>query len=771
MDEKLKGQVKDQIKKIILQKTLEDRIADYKSKLTVLAKNAFNGLCPICRKPDSPEYCLCTVLVKVEPLSKPPVSEKQRRAMQAAASGHSTLGIPKSVGKEFSNADEGGKLPEKADKSELSKAENGVAGGNVPGIDAQTNMQMAETPKRKLPMRKAGNVHGSLMSSELNKAPVDDTYVRNTIHRGNNLADMIPRSKAYGNTGTQSKIDLGSINPSESKPAERGGRPSEGGTKPAAKPSGLKRLGEALGSLFDTGRPENFKFSGSTGDPKDKTRVGRPGAVPKQADPSQDKTKVDQKFPHFGEDPVGTSTEPANAHSSSDKNRRNVLDSIDKLKGKNFSVDLTPEGQKGKGSFDEQLQALAGGSKPKSTEDTQVFNSGKTSVGGKPLPFDEPTKVYNKYKDPSEQKTQIRRRPKEKALATSEQSFGNTPAEGSESQFGPKPKLIGKEEMSVSGDKGSASISVSESSGGDQEVRIRGKVKKDEDFDTFDGNMKQGKPTGKLPDGKGTAKERNPKIPPSGTVLPKKDTRYDKEEGVVKPEKNPKGIPTTHAGGKVSNVKPKHSNNKMLKGENGASDDRERKANIKKADPMQNVNHTAKNGIYKVNKKLNPGVAKLESAALSPKDLGSKFTQRPGNIGTAKSSDMLNVDSMEKGAVTPAPSKPTSPPVPPTPKMAKGDMEKCSNVPAMFNKKKLDKAAQLGTPKGDMLADAYRAAKTPSTEGKVKLPSQSEHEQRQSNFNIKPEPQTSSGLELDTPKKPSAGGFEMLRPNKKPQKV
>lgn len=44
----------------------------------------------------------------------PPVSEAQRRAMWAAASGHSTLGIPSKVGKEFSGADPGGKLPAKA---------------------------------------------------------------------------------------------------------------------------------------------------------------------------------------------------------------------------------------------------------------------------------------------------------------------------------------------------------------------------------------------------------------------------------------------------------------------------------------------------------------------------------------------------------------------------------------------------------------------------------------------------------------------------------
>jgi hypothetical protein len=44
----------------------------------------------------------------------PPVSQAQRAAMYAAAAGKSTLGIPKKVGKEFVAADEGGKLPAKA---------------------------------------------------------------------------------------------------------------------------------------------------------------------------------------------------------------------------------------------------------------------------------------------------------------------------------------------------------------------------------------------------------------------------------------------------------------------------------------------------------------------------------------------------------------------------------------------------------------------------------------------------------------------------------
>jgi hypothetical protein len=43
----------------------------------------------------------------------PAVSEAQRKAMFAAAEGKSTLGIPKKVGKEFADADKGGKLPEK----------------------------------------------------------------------------------------------------------------------------------------------------------------------------------------------------------------------------------------------------------------------------------------------------------------------------------------------------------------------------------------------------------------------------------------------------------------------------------------------------------------------------------------------------------------------------------------------------------------------------------------------------------------------------------
>lgn len=51
----------------------------------------------------------------------PAVSQAQRAAMGAAASGHSTLGIPAKVGKEFIAADPGGKLPERKAAPKMSR--------------------------------------------------------------------------------------------------------------------------------------------------------------------------------------------------------------------------------------------------------------------------------------------------------------------------------------------------------------------------------------------------------------------------------------------------------------------------------------------------------------------------------------------------------------------------------------------------------------------------------------------------------------------------
>lgn len=57
----------------------------------------------------------------------PVVSQAQNRAMRAAAEGHSTLGIPKSVGKEFVAATHGkkvSKLPERKQKKGHEAAES-----------------------------------------------------------------------------------------------------------------------------------------------------------------------------------------------------------------------------------------------------------------------------------------------------------------------------------------------------------------------------------------------------------------------------------------------------------------------------------------------------------------------------------------------------------------------------------------------------------------------------------------------------------------------
>ena len=51
----------------------------------------------------------------------PAVSESQRRAMFAAAAGHSNFGIPSKVGAEFANSDPGGKLPARAKDMEQGK--------------------------------------------------------------------------------------------------------------------------------------------------------------------------------------------------------------------------------------------------------------------------------------------------------------------------------------------------------------------------------------------------------------------------------------------------------------------------------------------------------------------------------------------------------------------------------------------------------------------------------------------------------------------------
>ena len=83
----------------------------------------------------------------------PPRSEAQRRAMEAAAHGHSTLGIPKKVGKEFSNADPGGKLPEKkksVDRSAHWKGNPGFPSSHESGSPPPKTYQSHESREQEV---------------------------------------------------------------------------------------------------------------------------------------------------------------------------------------------------------------------------------------------------------------------------------------------------------------------------------------------------------------------------------------------------------------------------------------------------------------------------------------------------------------------------------------------------------------------------------------------------------------------------------------------
>lgn len=59
----------------------------------------------------------------------PAVSQAQRAAMFSAAAGKSTIGIPKAVGKEFADADQGGKLPKRAKKLSSDEKKKRLYGG------------------------------------------------------------------------------------------------------------------------------------------------------------------------------------------------------------------------------------------------------------------------------------------------------------------------------------------------------------------------------------------------------------------------------------------------------------------------------------------------------------------------------------------------------------------------------------------------------------------------------------------------------------------
>lgn len=120
-----------------------------------------------------------------EELSKPAVSEAQRRAMGAAASGKSKLDIPKKVGKEFINKDPGGKLPEvKKDMSSPPMAKPPKAKA-PPAISPGVKKNVAEAYKNpQVPAESIKKPSKDLKNSELEKGLMSDVAHKESAAMG-----------------------------------------------------------------------------------------------------------------------------------------------------------------------------------------------------------------------------------------------------------------------------------------------------------------------------------------------------------------------------------------------------------------------------------------------------------------------------------------------------------------------------------------------------------------------------------------------------------
>jgi hypothetical protein len=75
--------------------------------------------------------------------SEGPTSQAQRRAMWAAASGRGNIGIPRAIGKEFAQADPGGKLPEKKSRGDAGTSEGAKKAAQT-RAHGPANQQMAK---------------------------------------------------------------------------------------------------------------------------------------------------------------------------------------------------------------------------------------------------------------------------------------------------------------------------------------------------------------------------------------------------------------------------------------------------------------------------------------------------------------------------------------------------------------------------------------------------------------------------------------------------
>lgn len=193
---------KDAVKKEVLKELVKRQIEEAERKFEFLKKAEEDGLCPVCFNKDAPGSCSC--LIKAESLSKPPVSEAQRKAMHAAANGHSTLGIPKSVGEDFSAADPGGKLPEKKKTKKAEESESSLGKQSSEGVGSASG--------------DAASMSQQMHMSEDSGSPTSVSEAKKIVEKGEDIASDGLAPRYSEDVGESTK---GSKSPSSVKEAKK----------------------------------------------------------------------------------------------------------------------------------------------------------------------------------------------------------------------------------------------------------------------------------------------------------------------------------------------------------------------------------------------------------------------------------------------------------------------------------------------------------------------------------------------------------------------
>jgi hypothetical protein len=293
----------------------------------------------------------------------PPVSEAQRGAMGAAAGGNSTLGIPQSVGKEFMNADPGGKLQQKAkDGAYFTRTAIGER-QEKPAIDDQNGRFSLSPDGQYVIDNQTGNQHS-----------IDDV-MRILFSDGQNdsAASLKPEVTVAKDPVTKSTVPTGMWKSPKIDPSTRSGNPGDNGKPPLGNGEG----GTALGNLLkytagETSRDDTMK-GGSMGYqgngwssptiPPQKAKDGIGASIVKGATTAVNKANtVSQGGPVFGDGGPGSGPHPGGGSEGgetvkSTSGKSTVTKVEPTAKGAVYHVDSSEHG----GLMKNQLHYTSGG--------------------------------------------------------------------------------------------------------------------------------------------------------------------------------------------------------------------------------------------------------------------------------------------------------------------------------------------------------------------------------------------------------------------------